>query len=114
MRADDAALDTDFLQSIDKVEVRRKHCCSCLLDWNKSRSIDFGKYLLVTRSRWPLNGKGITSYRSRIAIALERPCLNNLTSLMLHATERNEVTVRYKAGLLLELSLRGGEFIFSR
>src|SRR4051794_36803701 len=54
--------------------------------------VDLGELHLSPGLRGPFHRERVTGQRTRIALAPERPCVNELASLLLHRLQRDEWT----------------------
>jgi len=74
-----------------------------------ARAIDLGKFLLPSGARRPLHGEEIALQPGRIAVALERPGLDDLATGLAERTQLDEIAIDVDAGLFREFAPRGGQ-----
>lgn len=81
----------------------------------KRRSIDLRKRLLLPGARRPLHLKRVAAQRARIAIAFQRPGMDELSRLMLHRPERDQLESRMniEPSLFPKLAERRRLFVFA-
>ena len=76
--------------------------------------INFRKFDLLTRFGGPFDFAQVAADVARVAVSLERPCVNDLAPFLLDRIQRSECSPRRDAGLFFELALGGGKQVFAR
>src|SRR5207237_226947 len=78
------------------------------------RSVDLRKFHLPSRLRGPFHRERVADDGTWIAVALERPGVNDLSTLLRYRRQSDERAVGRDAGLLLELPLGSLKQVLAR
>jgi hypothetical protein len=99
-------------QTFEERDLTRQNPASRRIERKPFRTVDFRKALQFARFRRPNHGEGIAPDCRSVAIAFERPCVNDLPAGLPDPAQRNEFSARFYANFLFEFALRGCKRLF--